>query len=78
MPYSRIPDGIHLHLFQLPFSLSSWQGSSKSKYKMLIESGVILQEPDGTRRVVSPEEAKEYVKSMPLERRKLYESIPEE
>jgi len=50
----------------------------KARYRMLIESGVVIQEPDGTRRVVSPEEAKEYLKSMPLERRKLYESIPEE
>ena len=48
-----------------------------ARYKMLIESGVVIQEPDGTRRVVSPEEAKEYLNSMPLERRKLYESIPE-
>jgi epoxyqueuosine reductase len=45
---------------------------------MLIESGVVVQEPDGTRRVVSPEEAKEYLKAMPLERRKLYESISDE
>jgi epoxyqueuosine reductase len=45
--------------------------------KMLIESGVVIQEPDGTHRVVSPEEAKEYLKSMPMERRKLYESIPD-
>ena len=49
-----------------------------ARYKMLIESGVVIQEPDGTRRVVPPEEAKEYLNSMPLERRKLYESIPEE
>ena len=49
-----------------------------ARYKMLIESGVVIQEPDGTRRAVSPEEAKEYLNSMPLERRKLYESIPEE
>ena len=48
-----------------------------ARYKMLIESGVVIQEPDGIRRVVSPEEAKEYLNSMPLERRKLYESIPE-
>jgi len=73
---SKIPDGIHL--FQLPFSLSSRQEVRKARYKMLIESGVVIQEPDGTRRVVSPEEAKEYIKSMPQERRKLYESIPEE
>ena len=49
-----------------------------ARYKLLIESGVVIQEPDGIRRVVSPEEAKEYLNSMPLERRKLYESIPEE
>ena len=48
-----------------------------ARYKMLIESGVIIQELDGTRRVVSPEEAEEYLNSLPLERRKLYESIPE-
>ena len=45
---------------------------------MLTESGVVIQEPDGTLRAVSPEEAKEYLKSMPPERRKLYESVPEE
>jgi hypothetical protein len=28
------------------------------------------------RRAVSPEEAEEYLKSMPLEKRKLYEYIP--
>ena len=37
----------------------------KARYRMLIESGVVIQEPDGTRRAVSPEEAKEYIKSMP-------------
>lgn len=47
----------------------------KARYRMLTESGVIIEEPDGTRRAVSPEEAKEYLKSMPLERRKLYEYI---
>jgi hypothetical protein len=48
-----------------------------ARYKMLIESGVVIQELDGTRKAVSPEEAKEYLNSLPLERRKLYESIPE-
>ena len=48
-----------------------------ARHKMLIESGVVIQELDGTRRVVSPDEAKEYLNSLPLERRKLYESIPE-
>jgi len=50
----------------------------KAQYMMLAESGVVIEEPDGTRRSVSPEEAKEYIKSMPPKRRKLYESIPEE
>lgn len=45
---------------------------------MLIEGGMVIQEPDGTRRAVSPEEAKEHLKSMPPERRKLYESVSEE
>jgi len=48
-----------------------------ARYKMLIESGVVIQEADGTRKVVSPEEAKEYLNSMTLERKKLYESILE-
>jgi hypothetical protein len=49
----------------------------KARYRMLTESGVVIQEPDGTRRAVSPEEAKEYLKSMSPERRKLYESVSE-
>ena len=48
-----------------------------ARCKMLIESGVVIQEADGTRRVVSPEDAKEYLNSMPLGRRKLYEFIQE-
>ena len=50
----------------------------KARYKMLTESGVVIQEPDGTLKAVSPEEAKKYIESMPPERRKQYESIPEE
>ncbi len=50
----------------------------KARYRMLKESGVVIQEPDGTRRAVSPEEAKEYLKAMPPERRKLYEEVTEE
>ena len=50
----------------------------KERYRMLKESGVVIQEPDGTRRAVSPEEAKEYLESMPPERRKLYETVAEE
>jgi hypothetical protein len=37
----------------------------KAQYMMLTESGVVIEEPDGTRRSVSPEEANEYIKSMP-------------
>lgn len=50
----------------------------KARYKMLTESGVVIQEPDGTLKAVSPEEAKQYVEAMPPERRKLYESVSEE
>jgi len=39
---------------------------------------VVIEESDGTCRPVSPETAKEYIKSMPPKRRKLYELIPEE
>ena len=50
----------------------------KARYKMLTESGVVIQEPDGTLKAVSPEEAKKYIESMPPERRKLYESVLED
>jgi len=30
----------------------------KRRYKMLVENGVVVQKPDGSREVVSPEEAK--------------------
>ena len=50
----------------------------KARYRILKESGVVIQEPDGTLRAVSPEEAKEFLKSMPPERRRLYEPVPEE
>jgi epoxyqueuosine reductase QueG len=33
----------------------------KERYRMLKESGVVIQEPEGARRAVSPEEAKEYL-----------------
>ena len=50
----------------------------KARYRMLMEGGVIIQEPDGTRRAVSPEEAKGYLNSMPPDRRKLYDSTSSE
>ncbi|WP_269850838.1 hypothetical protein [Methanosarcina horonobensis] len=42
----------------------------KARYKMLTDSGVIIQEPDGTLKAVSPEEAKKYIESMTPERKK--------
>jgi hypothetical protein len=44
---------------------------------MLTESDVVIQEPDGTLRAVSTQEAKEYIKSMSPKRRKRYDSVPE-
>jgi len=40
---------------------------------MLVESGVVVQNPDGSRIAVSPEEAKKILVAMPEETRKLYE-----
>jgi epoxyqueuosine reductase len=43
------------------------------RYKMLINSGVVIQEPDGTLRAVSPEEAKNHIAKMDSEQKALYE-----
>jgi epoxyqueuosine reductase len=45
----------------------------KRRHKMLIQSGVIVQSPNGSCAAVSPAEAKKYLKDMPPERRALYE-----
>jgi epoxyqueuosine reductase QueG len=45
----------------------------KARYKMLVESGVIVEHPDGTREAVSVEEAKEHLACMPPEQKALYE-----
>jgi epoxyqueuosine reductase len=45
----------------------------KARYKMLIESGVIVEHPDGTREAVSAEEAKKHLAGMPPEQKALYE-----
>jgi hypothetical protein len=42
---------------------------------MLVESGVVVQNPDGTLEAVSPEEAKKRVASMSPEKRALYEEV---
>jgi len=45
----------------------------QERYKMLINSGVVIQEPDGTLKAVSPEEAKRHLSLMDPEQRALYE-----
>ena len=45
----------------------------KARYKMLTQSGVVVQHPDGTREAVSPEEAKEHLEKMDDAMRALYE-----
>ncbi len=45
----------------------------KKRYKMLTESGVIVENPDGFREAVSPEEAKKRLAAMDPETRALYE-----
>jgi len=47
----------------------------KRRYKMLTQSGVVVQCPDGSCEVVSPEEAKRRLKKMPHEQRALYEKV---
>jgi len=43
------------------------------RYKMLTQSGVVVQNPDGSREAISPEEAKARLAAMPAETRALYE-----
>ena len=45
----------------------------QERYKMVVNSGVVIQEPDGTLRAVSPEEAKKHLSQMSPEQRALYE-----
>ena len=45
----------------------------KQRYKMLVESGVVVQNPDGTLEAVKPEEARKRVDAMDDETRALYE-----
>ena len=47
----------------------------KARYKMLTESGVAVQNPDGTIDAVSPEVAEKILKRMPTKRRILYEKL---
>jgi epoxyqueuosine reductase QueG len=45
----------------------------QERYKMLINSGVVIQDPDGTLRAVSPEEAKKHIAAMEPGQKLLYE-----
>lgn len=45
----------------------------QERYKMLANSGVIIQEPDGTLKAVSPREAEAYLEAMDQRTRTLYE-----
>jgi len=45
----------------------------QKRYKMLVNSGVVIQEQDGTLRAVTPEEAKNHISKMGPEQRALYE-----
>ncbi len=47
----------------------------KRRYKLLVESGVIIQNPDGSREAVSPEEAERKIGAMDPETRALYEEV---
>jgi epoxyqueuosine reductase QueG len=47
----------------------------KKRYKMLAESGVIIQHPDGSCKAVSPEEGKKHLEAMDPETRALYEHV---
>jgi epoxyqueuosine reductase QueG len=47
----------------------------KARYKMLVESGVVVQNPDGSLEAVRPEEGKKRVAAMDSATRALYESI---
>lgn len=47
----------------------------KARYRMLTGSGVVIQNEDGVREAVSPEDAEERLAAMPRSRRALYEYI---
>ena len=47
----------------------------KARYKMLVESGVVVQNPDGSLEAVTPQEGKKRIAEMDPGRRALYEPI---
>lgn len=46
-----------------------------SRIRELVQSGVVVQHPDGSCEAVSPEEARKRLKDMPNEQRALYEKV---
>lgn len=46
----------------------------QKRYKMIVNSGVIIQDPNGSLRAVSPEEAEKHISTLNPEQRALYES----
>jgi len=44
----------------------------KMRHELLVNSGVVIEEEDGTKHAVSPGEAEEFLKNMPEERRRLF------
>lgn len=47
----------------------------KKRYKMLVESGVVVQNPDGSLEALPPEEAEKRIEAMDTKRRALYEEV---
>ncbi len=50
----------------------------KQRYKMLTESGVVVQHEDGSLERMSSQDAVHFIAKLPAERKKLYESISKE
>ncbi len=85
--YSQWPDmsGGYYH-WQLPYKLFLTCGNCqlichpeknerKRRYKMLKESGVVVQNEDGSFEAVSPEKSKQQMRNLPPERRAFYETV---
>ncbi|MBU4315833.1 MAG: epoxyqueuosine reductase [Proteobacteria bacterium] len=47
----------------------------KARYKMITESGVVIQEADGTLKAVSPEAAEKHISAMNSDQKSLYEEV---
>jgi epoxyqueuosine reductase QueG len=51
------------------------EGERKRRYKLLTESGVVVQDPDGTLRAVSPAIAEKHLSEMPEAQRAMYQKV---